>query len=253
MKRADEEYCKTTFSAFLARHVAGSQVLWSEVPQNQEPPDYYLTINGKRYAVEVTSLIDDVVIGESVRMSSVGARKSLVSLCEDIKRNLVERGLLSGAYVMTLQPIEGLRALRPPIETGVIEYVQRTRFEETAPREVLVKKGRARIAIQKHHNQSHQLYWMISGGAKWEGQMRDDIARLLEGALHDKRRKLKDVETPTILLLLDRYHHGATAMWSAAADGADFTGFQVVARIWQDDTMLLHASSDWRLDIAHAT
>ncbi|HXV63934.1 MAG TPA: hypothetical protein VEK15_24760 [Vicinamibacteria bacterium] len=252
MKRADEEYCKDTFSTFLARHFAGSQVSWSEVPQNEEPPDYYLTIDGKRYAVEVTSLIDDVIIGESVRMSNVGARRSLVTLCEDMKRNLAERGLLFGAHVMTLQPIEGLRDLRPLIEKRVIEYVQRTRFEKAAAREVLVRKGRARIAIQKHHDQSDQLYWVISGGAKWEGQMRHDIARLLEEALRDKRRKLREVETPIILLLLDRYHHGSAEMWKDAADDSEFGGFQIVARIWQDDTMLLHSSSSWPWDTEYA-
>ena len=180
MKRADEEYCKDAFSTFLAQHFAGSQISWGEVPQNEEPPDYCLTIDGKHYAVEITSLIDDVIIGESARMSNVGARRSLVMLCEDIKRNLAERGLLFGAHVMTLQPIEGLKDLRPLIEKRVIECVQHTRFEKAAAREVLVRKGRARIAIQKHHDESEQLYWVISGGAKWEGQMRHDIARLLE-------------------------------------------------------------------------
>jgi hypothetical protein len=243
MKRADEEYCKDTFSIFLADHVGHGAFAWTEVSRKQEPPDYYLAICGERFAVEVTTLMKEVAVSNALRMSSAGISQSLIRFCEDMEDDLRERDILRGSYVLVLQPIAELRNARPFIQERIVRYIERTRDDKAAAPEILLQQGRSRLSIRKASVRGDRLYWVVHRGqGKWEGQMRNDVTTLLREALNDKRQKLDKVNEPILLLLLDRYHLASTAMWLEAAEQVQFDGFHTVARIWQDDsTLVLHS------------
>ena len=149
MKRADEEYRKDTFSIFLADRVGHGTFAWTEVPQKQEPPDYYLALCGTRFAVEVTTLMDEVAVGGTLQMPSAGINQALTKLCKDMEGDLSKRNLLRGSYVLVLQPIEDLRNARPFIEERIVQYVERTCDNKVAAPEVLLKQGRSRLSIKR--------------------------------------------------------------------------------------------------------
>ena len=179
MKRADEEYCKDTFSIFLADRVGHGTFAWTEVPQNQEPPDYYLTLCGVRFAVEVTTLMEEVAVGATLRMPSTGISQALIKLCKDMEDDLRKRNILRGSYMLVLQPIEDLRNARPFIEERIVRYVERTRDDKAAAPEILLQQGRSRLSIRKASDRRDRLYWVVHGGrGKWEGQMRNDVTTL---------------------------------------------------------------------------
>jgi hypothetical protein len=255
MKRADEEYCKDTFSIFLADRVGHGTFAWTEVSRKREPPDYYLTICGERFAVEVTTLMAEIAVGAALRMPSAGVSQSLIKLCEDMEDDLRKRDILRGSYVLVLQPIAELRNARPFIEERIVRYVERTRDDKAAAPEILLQQGRSRLSIRKASDRRDRLYWIVHRGrGKWEGQMRNDATTLLRKALDDKRQKLDKVNVPIVLLLLDRYHLASTAMWLEAAEQVQFDGFHTVARIWWDDsTLVLHSRMpEWGVSENHA-
>ena len=63
MKSKSEELCKSCFDKYLREQLPDSNVVWEDVEQRYEPPDFYLTIDNAKYAVEVTILILKADVG----------------------------------------------------------------------------------------------------------------------------------------------------------------------------------------------
>jgi hypothetical protein len=61
--RKEEEQAKGYFNGFLEARYSPRDILWED---GDEPPDYWLTLSGARYAVEVTSILERANIGTSV-------------------------------------------------------------------------------------------------------------------------------------------------------------------------------------------
>ena len=58
MKSENEEFCKSKFDDFIRAKLRYSSIHWDDVAQTDEPPDYFLHLDGIKYAVEVTLLME---------------------------------------------------------------------------------------------------------------------------------------------------------------------------------------------------
>ena len=101
MKREDEEFCKSRFSEFLANVLKTKGIEWEDGPRN-EPPDYYLTINNTRFAVEVTQfqVTRDTILGTG-RVLEKTYEAWCRQLVEEIEGIVISEGVLKGTYVIS--------------------------------------------------------------------------------------------------------------------------------------------------------
>jgi hypothetical protein len=248
MKRKDEEFCRVAFSQHLQRQ-SFNKMAWREVPRSEEPPDYVLSIADRKFAVEITTLMEIEEIG-GFRYPSEALDISLRRLCERLERDAKKTKILSGLYILGLEPIANLKIREPEIRQRVFDYMRRTKALNIGPCETLARDGINRIDIQKWGNHKSCLAPVTSRGeGTWEDEIRSAARQMLYEALEQKRWKLRKIQLPKILLLLDRYHCADSESWTDAARGINFDEFHAVARIWQDaSTLVLHSDDDeWRL------
>jgi hypothetical protein len=102
MKSPNEEFCKAQFTTFLTTASSQTSIIWDE---GANPPDYDLTIDGVKYAVEVTALMERIQVG-SITLPESGIIDSLWSLVDEIEATAQKQNILTGSYVVGfLHPI----------------------------------------------------------------------------------------------------------------------------------------------------
>jgi hypothetical protein len=219
VKRADEEYCKTKFDVFIKQSFTPSQVVWEEVTQQNEPPDYYLHLDNAVFAVEVTTLIELTSVGSSVRLPHRVISRFFEQFVDEIGSTARADDYLLGKYLVSFStPIDDFASARDGIRTKLLNYVRRTRDLEHAPLEVVFQKlvpsqRPQQCAVQKLGSQPNRV---VTGGpvwSRWEGEAALDICHLVNERLNIKAEKLRDIMKPKILLLLDRYHFADRRMY----------------------------------------
>jgi len=200
--------------------------------RGRDPPDYYLRVNGKSFAVEVTRAMQATEVG-MVRLPEHGWRAALSQFVKDIQNKAEREGILSGTYGMQLAPIPDLRRRRPELLASALRYIARTTFADTAPPEKLasVPHGHS-ITIEKVGAARDYVGAVIMiGTAKRSVQIERDLTRILTERLREKTRRLSRVRLPRILLLVDSYIYGERDHWQAVAEQLDLAAFHTVARI----------------------
>lgn len=208
-KREDEKICKRSFDAYLATKLDPKDVSWLD---GDKRPDYYLVIRGvEKYAVEATTVMEMVTVG-STEFEWASIIHSLWDLVLEVEKKASNEGALSGFYsVFFSSPITNFAKVRASIKEGLLNYVRRTQADDSAPLEIIFdqpgKKGlRQECTIEKFKNSPSKIY--LSGpmtGFKWEGEIQQEVRRLLQAVVTKKAHKLSQVEFPKILLLLNAY------------------------------------------------
>jgi len=212
MKRADEELCKMQFDAFLREFFAPSEVSWIEVAQQDEPPDYYLLLDSTRFAVEVTTLLEKVLVGSGSPLPHAVISKILRDFVEEVEATAkAESCFLHGDYLVAFPtPIDNFAAVRDEIQEGLLGYIRDTGNLEKAPLKIVFE----RIISQQRPQQcgiqkvGNKLDRVTLGGpvwVKWEGDATIDLCGFLSESLNTKVNKLRDITVPKILLLFDDY------------------------------------------------
>ncbi|MCJ7721454.1 hypothetical protein MUO98_03475 [Candidatus Bathyarchaeota archaeon] len=207
MKSESEEFCKAGFDTYLRKIIPTSNLLWKEVEQKAEPPDFYLSVNTTKYAVEVTILIEKV---------DVGAKNHLpVSIIRDLLENFVndeveaiarDSGYLRGAYLVVFsKPITNFANTKYMIQAKLLSFISETQAESKVPPRVIYKDGRQECLIEKLHNQQDKV---VMGGpviSKWAGEALTAAKQLLDDRLDEKKHRLRNISDSKILLLHDKY------------------------------------------------
>lgn len=245
--RNEEEYCRSIFQSFLEER-GFQEMQWERVDQQFEPPDYYLLLNGKRFAVEVTTLMEQVGIGGQ-KLSMHSVLNSLRALVEKVKAEAIKDNFLQGAYVVRFaRPIEWLKDHSDQIHKDLLEYIKATQFEASYPEQFVYKRGRQIVAIQKIHNQKTYIGRVGPTVGKREGEIIEEIAALIEERIRAKQEKLKGVLHPLILLLYDAYLFADAEMYQACLDRIpDLSTFHTVFLVPNDmpGIVLYSENSDW--------
>jgi hypothetical protein len=207
--REDEENCKSAFDEFLRIHYQDNDIAWQG---GNEPPDYYLTLCGTIYAVEVTSLFEDIKLGEKTS-SHLGFRKAVLKFLRQIEQEARQKGILNGAYIVGYKPLSDFGKQKKSISKSIIAYLQATQSVSSAPAEKIMGSGRLTWDIEKCHSEKQYLTGTTSD-AKWEHQAVDELSILLNKVLDDKVHKLATISYPKILLIAGRYPWVERGVWN---------------------------------------
>jgi hypothetical protein len=211
MKRADEEYCKAQFDAFLRKSFVSPKVTWEDVETQDEPPEYYLRLGDLLFAVEVTTLVEKVLVGTRDPLPHAEISKILQDFVDEVGATAKAGGYLHGDYLVSFStPIDNFKAVRDEVQEGLLDYIQDTGGLERVPLKIVFERilplqRPYQCGIQKVGNELDRIrsgtpFWM-----KWEGDARVDLCSLLDKSLNAKVYKLRKIAVPKILLLLDEY------------------------------------------------
>ena len=254
MKRAEEEFCKEAFTEFLNSRPRGQPVAWKEVSQNAEPPDYYLQIGNAKYAVEVTTLMGKVKVG-SRQIPSAGVRAPHWSLIAGVETRARDEEYLSGSYVVGFHgPIEELSKEAAGIEQRLLLYIALTQDKDSAQMESVFERGNSSCTIRKVARSPDRIVKTGPTSIKWEDQIAREAREILWGRLDEKRKKLKGVPEPTILLLYAAYHFADREMYLRCRDEvAAATAFHTVFIVRgnsEENFVLTSVDPDWMKGVA---
>ncbi len=230
--RRDELFAKEAFSRFVAsRHGTPK---WEPGPRSQAP-DFWLTLGERRFAVEVTQVMEPLDIG-SRTTTGRGARAALDRAVRELRGGAQAAGLLRGFYHIHVCPLPDLRAVLPELQRRLFEYLQVTANSSAAERKKLWRGSRGQCwSVEKIHEGSPALAESMSlGDAKWEGEVREELPQLLAERLADKREKVRTIREEVILLLVDAYHYADSPDWLQAIGNLDASRFHTVARVFSD-------------------
>jgi hypothetical protein len=238
MKSPTEEFCKSQFTAFLTSATSYSSVTWDD---GDEPPDFYLTSDSVRYAVEVTALMESIPVG-AITLPEQAIINALWGLVDDVAATAQAQHWLTGSYIVAfLQPIVDFRSVRNQIEQELLTYIRNTQHLDRAPEYLALDRGPQSVRIQKIHNQQDQIHKVGPSRGKSEGEAGLQICTLLGERLHDKDHKLRNIFLPKILLLYDSYRFATPAQCRDCVPNlSDRAGFHTIFIVRGTDDFILH-------------
>lgn len=208
MKSASEEFCKSCFDKYLRELLPDSNIVWEDVEQRHEPPDYYLTLNSAKYAVEVTILILKADIGTKKALP-IGIVRDILRkfVIDDVETTAKENNILHGAYLVIFsKPITNFTSVKGGIQDALLSYICGTQGVSKAPSRVIYKSGRQECSIEKVHGDEDKV---VMGGpiiSRWEDEALIEAQQLLDDRLSEKEHRLRKISYPKILLLHNKYH-----------------------------------------------
>lgn len=212
MKSESETLCKTLFDDFLKGLRPAPSVVWREGPKNK-PPDYYVSIDGVEYAVEVTTLMARVPIGPNSKPRAT-VQASWRKLVREVTETAEQSGFLNGTYLIVFtSAIEGYGRARGRMKTALLDYIRRTQYVHSAPGETVFERPGLQVCqISKTHDASDSVGMEGPRGVKWEVEVAGESCILLEERIREKSGKLGGIQAPKILLLEDCYHRADSTM-----------------------------------------
>ncbi len=229
MKRKEEEFAKKAFLKHLGRCGLDQNSM-----EDSERPDYLLKVGVHRYAVEVTQVMQAFELnGHQFPSRQLNnALERFVQRVQDRARNL---GILSGTYIVGLEAISDFEETAPLIEKRCLNYIRRTQRASVAMPEIVLNRASVWWEIQKLAREGCSVSEIDStGDAMWPDEIRRELREVLVKRLADKIVKLKHVEIPVILLLVDDYHLASPDDWPKAIPACLLQRFHTVARVHGD-------------------
>ena len=177
--------------------------MWIPKENRNVSPDIYLQILNTKYAVEITSILEKVKLGNRV-IDHIEIDKSVMEFVENIKEEAIKEGVLQGAYTIFYKPIEKIGKNKWVIAARIWDYLLRTKNMSSAPQEYVFGEGHNGWYILKHHSNKNYLS-RTTGDAKWKGESVNELCDLLNKTLERKVKVLRLISLPQILLVLDRF------------------------------------------------
>jgi hypothetical protein len=207
MKSISEQFCRDSLERFIRKIDPSSSLIWEDVEQKNEPPDYYLSVNKIRFAVEVTRL---------VRKEQVGTEKPLpVGIIRDFLKKFVsdeieavarDNGSLHGSYLVSFsKPITNFAAVKDLIQSELLTFVSDTQLAGQASPQVVYKCCRQECQIEKLSNLDDKVFMGGPIISNWEGDAQAEVAQLIYDRLNEKTHRLRNINNPKILLLHNKY------------------------------------------------
>jgi len=207
MKSESEELCKNSFDMYLRKISPGLSLRWIEVEQKAEPPDYYLSMHGVIYAVEVTILIQKIDVRAKNHLP-VGVIRDLLKRFVDDEIEAVARkgGYLQGAYLVAFtKPVTNFANVKSMIQSGLLSFIAATQIAIKAPVRVVYKHNREECRIEKIHGEENKVVMGGPSMASWKSEALTEAKQLLDDRFGEKQSKLRNIREPRILLLHNRY------------------------------------------------
>ena len=204
--RINEELVCVDSLAHNLMHLHGC----SDVKVHQEPndpPDFWIDIDGLRYAAEVTSIVK-----EQAYHATCTAFKDMV------KNRATEERLLVGTYCLKVIRHPDLPRSKSTERNALVgkalSFIQNTASKESTGESLLLNDQRGHLNIQKISADGATVGLIGVLEAKWEGEVHDELQELMQEAVTTKRKKLEKKGVPAscpriFLVLYDAYGYGS--------------------------------------------
>jgi hypothetical protein len=211
MPSASEEFCANQFTQWLSAYDVGAVPEWTFEPHGHTTaPDYYMTVRGMTYAVEVAIVERQNVSGSN--LSNTGWLKVSERLRDEIVAECLGRGILHGFYSLGIaEALPDPRSEVPLVRSQIIDYVAQTSSISKAPSQPIVVAGRKVGEIMKWSDSGAQIdLWDF--GNKWPNA---EFPPLLKSEIQDKIHALRAEHQPCVVLFLDRYTLAPPSSWDS--------------------------------------
>lgn len=208
MKSESEEFCKSNFDHYLKAMTPASGIVWREVEQRNEPPDYYLSLNGTAYAVEVSILMQKVDV-KARKYLPVGIVRDLLTkfVAGEIEALARNGKFLRGCYLVSFsKPITNFAKVKGIIQSELLSYISATQAVSKAVTKIVYGRAREKCVIEKLHNEQNKV--LIGGPfiSRWRSEALAEVGQLLNDRLEEKQYRLRNINYPKILLLHNKYY-----------------------------------------------
>lgn len=208
MKKGKEEsLCMKCFVTHMEKQLGLQNI---EYDRDQDPPDFWCKIKAKKYAVEVTRIVNklDKIPGRPGSINSAMYRDWLRKLAEKIEQKAKEAFCLRGAYVLSIVHTPNIPRKDQEMVSNAVEYICKTKTLPNEPGKTLLKDQGGEINIIKlNNNKDYVTHGSIL--AKSEGKIKLDLNTYLEHRISDKIKRLTSPNVPkydgTVLLIYDKY------------------------------------------------
>jgi len=186
--RINEEYvCIDSFIQHL-REIDSRQVI-TYCEERDDPPDFWVTIAGVTYAVEVTSIVTDY-----------GYDATCKKLLETIRSESQTNNGIKGTYALRIMrrpdiPRRGTSHWKTLVSTAATKI----REMSNAPcgaESCLLKDTHGYLVIQKTPDHGAKIGLFRMPAMKWEGEVQEELTQLFKDAI---ARKLVTLEKKSVL------------------------------------------------------
>ena len=239
MRRHEEVLCKNVFNAYLLRHARQADVVWTDVPERCDPPDFFLDYLGTTYAVEVTSLMEHATNNQADSMSLFDILFEFKGLVAQVEASALGDGLLRGCYGVAFagslgdwsktfprtprrprssgssaRPLTSRSKVRSELKRGMLAYIRATASLSTAPEEYVYRKHLQWCSIRKLCAEPDAVRSVWTSELVLVQGIGSVTAGLIHRIVQTKTQKLQKIASPKILLIHDMYGYGSDGLAS---------------------------------------
>jgi hypothetical protein len=222
----DERFARSSFNGFLLERHDSADLRWQ---RGADPPDYVLQCPLGEFDVEVTQVMEGCDTDSGVTTRWYQAR--ILRFARNLQATAEAAGELDGAYVLHLDAQPDLDAELQAVRPRFLDYIRATaQLESAGALEHPIRSGGLPWSIEKYGRHRNLVApTMGFGGGKWQGEVLDDLRRLI-GSRHATKSASAARPGSTVLLLIDAYLFGDNEDWIGGATVLDGTPFHTVAR-----------------------
>lgn len=197
-----EEVCRQSFDSYL-RSSGARQVAWRK---GEDPPDYYVRVDGITYGVEATTVMEMVTV-DSMQFPVASIHAAIHDFVGEVERQALLEGTLSGHYVIAVpRPLASFARFRSRLTERALDYIRRTTHEDSGSAGVLLHQAGGDWTIQKAIGSLCTVSTIGPITALgFEAGFKQEACRLLEMVITRKARKLAHLSVPSVLLVLNEY------------------------------------------------
>ena len=204
--KIDEELvCIDAFVHRLREIDSDGEVIIHREPD--DPPDFWVTISGTEYAVEVTSIVSDECYAALCR-----------KLLEDVQEGAAAENLVVGSNALAIErqpeiPRRGTAQWKRLVSDS-LKSLRALLNAAPSTEACLLQDTGGRITLVKGSSTDGSIGLVRLPMLKWEGEAQGDLADLFQKAIDTKRAKLEKkgilARCPNIMLIFyDAYGYGA--------------------------------------------
>lgn len=257
MLKFDRElFCQESFDRFLREQGQYNDLVWERVPEGQDPPDFYLTLETEHFAVEMTStkIFREVALGSGSVIEQT-YEASHTAVVREVQNKAEAQGILSGVYIVDFaRPMsdERFRQVKKAVIGNLLAYIQKTQDLIEAESERIFYQNREVCRIGKVPGSMSGVYEAFNDTAWPEApETTDKVCQMLQATIAEKQQKLRNEGAPKILLLLNTYDFATPGMYADCVkkNPAALDFFHTVFVVWGNGNgCVLHAvEPDWLL------
>ena len=201
-ERKFEKICRECFNKHLSKKLSIKDIKWKI--NNDDPPDYFYTINDKDYAVEATSIDDRIKVGLK-KLPFLSLFNSQFRLIKEVQKELEDKGVGSGTYhVSSSGTHPKYKSFENSIKESIIKFILDNKsVDSTDPIRIFQKNELIYFIIKDNNSKPLK----INPGYIYEKnkeKAKNEFFALLQQIINEALQKIsKNSNLPKILLLLN--------------------------------------------------